>query len=549
MADTETNQLIIYVGTQAKINLARQQGQIGDDDFAVVTDAPDYQEKLTSINAGDGISITEVNGILKISNTQTSAEWGNILGNLPDQTDLWAYISSILSDITGIKSLIPAQATDQNQLADKEFVNSSIATNTANFIGTFESVSDLEAYSGTVTNNDYAFVINGVVTDNGSDWSTFNSLNAYDKSLLTNFDYAWVINGSSFDLYRFDIVNQVWELRAENITKDSVSLNTAYNRYKATVSGSIITWEYEYTLNNSSFTAAQWEAINSGATATNIGQITTNQNAIGNLSTLTTTAKNNLVEAVNEVKSTADSKVSDVTVNGTSVVSGGVAAITVPTQPSDIGAQPAGSYVTTDTAQTITAKKTVETSSWNGGLTLKRTTTGSSFVVFENSTNVLGGVGLSPSSVPISTDRTNQNAWSIIRGGAWNNPAVGNSATPVYVDSNGMAQECTGIALTPTVTTLANNSTVTLASNTIYNGGTLTALTIQLPTGVDNAFTTEIDFTSGATATTFSYPASLKWIEGDNVVDQVFTPSANKRYICMIVYDGTQFVGTVRGVE
>ena len=205
--------------------------------------------------------------------------------------------------------------------------------------------------------------------------------------------------------------------------------------------------------------------------------------------------------------------------------------------------------VTTDTQQTIPVKKIFQTTVWNGGLTIKRTTTGSSLVVFENSDNVLGGVGLSPSSVPISTDRTNQNALAIVRGGAWNNPSVGNSTTPVYVDSNGMAQPCSGIALAPTGTTLENNSTVTLASNTIYNGGTLTAFTIQLPTGVDNSYTAEIDFTSGATATTFSYPASLKWIEGDNVVDQVFTPSANKRYICMIVYDGTQFVGTVRGVE
>ena len=42
MADTETEQLIIYVGTQQKIDQARQQGQITNDDFAVVTDAPDY---------------------------------------------------------------------------------------------------------------------------------------------------------------------------------------------------------------------------------------------------------------------------------------------------------------------------------------------------------------------------------------------------------------------------------------------------------------------------------------------------------------------------
>ena len=38
--------------------------------------------------------------------------------------------------------------------------------------------------------------------------------------------------------------------------------NTQYDRYKWTSSG----WVYEYTLNNSSFTAAQWAAINSGIT-------------------------------------------------------------------------------------------------------------------------------------------------------------------------------------------------------------------------------------------------------------------------------------------
>lgn len=88
------------------------------------------------------------------------------------------------------------------------FVNSSVSTNTANFIGTFSSVADLEAYSGTVTNNDYAFVI-------GTD-----------------------ANG-----------------------------NTKYDRYKYTDSSDPASWEYEYTLNNSSFTAAEWATIQSGLTA------------------------------------------------------------------------------------------------------------------------------------------------------------------------------------------------------------------------------------------------------------------------------------------
>lgn len=129
------------------------------------------------------------------------------------QPDLTSYIdgqiSIVQADISDIEALIPAQASTSNQLADKNFVNSSISTNTANFIGTFNSVAELEAYSGTVTNNDYAFVIG---TDSAG--------------------------------------------------------NTTYNRYK--YNGNTQQWIYEYTLNNSSFTAAQWAAIQSGITAAKV---------------------------------------------------------------------------------------------------------------------------------------------------------------------------------------------------------------------------------------------------------------------------------------
>jgi len=94
-----------------------------------------------------------------------------------------------------------------------DFVNSSIATNTANYISDngqpFTSVDALNAYTGTVTNNDYAFV-----TGTDSDGNTY------------------------------------------------------YDRYKASVSGSTVSWAKEYRLNNSSFTAAEWSAISSGITST-----------------------------------------------------------------------------------------------------------------------------------------------------------------------------------------------------------------------------------------------------------------------------------------
>ncbi len=111
-----------------------------------------------------------------------------------------------------VLDLIPAQASSSNQLADKNFVNSSIETSTATFRGTFNSLADLEAYSGPKDNNDYAFV----------------------KTL-----------DSQSGLYQYD-------------------------RYK--YNGTV--WVYEYTINNSGFTAAQLAAINSGITDTLVAKIT-----------------------------------------------------------------------------------------------------------------------------------------------------------------------------------------------------------------------------------------------------------------------------------
>ena len=87
--------------------------------------------------------------------------------------------------------------------ATAEFVNSSIATNTANFAGTYTSESSFPAVA---TNNDYLFL---------------------------------------------DTVDEAG--------------NKIFKRYKYVAETS--RWVYEYTLNNSSFTSAQWAAIQSGITA------------------------------------------------------------------------------------------------------------------------------------------------------------------------------------------------------------------------------------------------------------------------------------------
>lgn len=121
-----------------------------------------------------------------------------------------------------IAKIIPNTASETNELADKNFVNSTVGTNTANYIYKtksggekvpFSSVAELEAYAGTVTNNDYAFVT------------------GIDK------------NGNAY-----------------------------YDRYKADVNDGVVTWAKEYRLNNSSFTAKQWAAIQSGITAEKVAQ-------------------------------------------------------------------------------------------------------------------------------------------------------------------------------------------------------------------------------------------------------------------------------------
>lgn len=112
-------------------------------------------------------------------------------------------VTNNTADITAIEAKIPAQASSSNQLADKAFVNSSVSTNTANFVGTFNSLAELQAVQNP-TNNDYGFVI-------GTDQAG----------------------------------------------------NVVYNRYKYNGTA----WVFEYALNNSSFTADQWAAIQSGITS------------------------------------------------------------------------------------------------------------------------------------------------------------------------------------------------------------------------------------------------------------------------------------------
>lgn len=155
-------------------------------------------------------------------------------------------IATNTTEISNIEEKIPTQASSSNQLADKNFVNSSIATNTAYYISDngqpFQSLADLEAYSGILTNNDYAFVIG---TDSQG--------------------------------------------------------NTVFDRYK--YNANTQEWAFEYELNNSSFTAEQWAAINSGITSGDVSKL-------GDLANIKTIGSNLSLDA-NGVLSATDTTYTD----------------------------------------------------------------------------------------------------------------------------------------------------------------------------------------------------------------------------------------------
>ena len=95
--------------------------------------------------------------------------------------------------------------------------------------------------------------------------------------------------------------------------------------------------------------------------------------------------------------------------------------------------------------------------------------------------------------------------------------------------------------------TASTTDSITLVNNTIFNRGILTSLTVTMPSGVTPAFTSQINFTSGVTPTTFS--ASGIEFTGDDTSGAIFTPTASKRYMVMFTHDGLGARGLVSATD
>jgi len=514
--------------------------------------------------------------------------------------------------VDSISSLIPAQASEQNQLADKNFVNSSVQTATANFRGNWANWEDVP------TN----------VNDYPEDY-------AQSKTPTVN-DYLVVQDASD---YTGETIEGTWRFKYSG----TWSVNGKNG------------WHPEYQVNETPLTAAQLAALNSGITVEGVSQITTNENAIGNLSTLSTSSKTDLVSAINEVNSTASSKVSDVTVDGTSVVTDGVAVIpnasgsnygvvkltnSLVSISNTLAATPSAINIlyrdiitgvaTYDSTSTYAVGDKVRSSSgyyecivaitnphaWNASewqqitiqdeidgkigygtsttaaatvqkevtiSTIKTLKVGQLIIVTPTETSTVANSTIKLNDFPAypmlydgvaittTTDsyvwRANVPSWWLFDGSNWifaghgydinttystvtvANIIAGTETTGRLVRSDYLKNGIFGV-----VTAYSSGGTITPDDKYLYTStADISALTIVAPSSPDVRYMAQINMSSGSTATTLTYPSTFKVLEGCDDVQYIagvrtFVPVASKRYQIFIENDGVNTVLFAKGI-
>lgn len=149
-----------------------------------VNDLTNYKNntQLTSLLAEKQGNLTETQ-LQAVNSGATSANIGQISTNT--------------QAITTINNKIPAQASSTNQLADKEFVNSTVSTATATFRGTFNTLAELQAV--TADENDYGFVKS---TDSAGN-TVYKRYKYSNKTWMFEYD----LNNSSFTAEQWASIN------------------------------------------------------------------------------------------------------------------------------------------------------------------------------------------------------------------------------------------------------------------------------------------------------------------------------------------------------
>ena len=104
----------------------------------------------------------------------------------------------------------------------------------------------------------------------------------------------------------------------------------------------------------------------------------------------------------------------------------------------------------------------------------------------------------------------------------------------------------TGDVVIPALVAVSGTSaTQQLAADTIYNCGELTALEITFPATPTASYISQVNFSSGTTATALTAPVDVVW-SGDDIVSDVFVPDISKRYSVLFFYDGVSMCGIAK---
>lgn len=186
-------------------------------------------------------------------------------------------------------NLVPAQASAENQLADKAFVNSSIQTETATFRGNWETYSDIpadkfELPGEEADNNDYLVVRNAgdyaksydtVVAEYEEDGEIPEGIVVADGTehgqLVRYISVQSIDLGSSTPRPSADSSHDYWM----PFTGDNPAFEGTW-RFKYVPDGEgyeRLSWHPEYQVNEKPLTAAQLAALNSGITDTKVAKL------------------------------------------------------------------------------------------------------------------------------------------------------------------------------------------------------------------------------------------------------------------------------------
>lgn len=222
------------------------------------------EELNTNINTVNDNLTGLINGKQdKLNASQTSAVNSGINAVLVNR------INTNRTNIESINNKIPAQASSSNQLADKDFVNSSLNSIAAYFItknangDSFATKAELDStttfYSGGVervpTRNDYCIVIKDETHDNATTRYIYN----------TNWEYQYTINETPLTAEQLAAINS-------GITSELVNefngKQTALNQTQMNAVNSGITADLVSTFNNkqNALNTSQLAAVNSGIT-------------------------------------------------------------------------------------------------------------------------------------------------------------------------------------------------------------------------------------------------------------------------------------------